>query len=382
MVGGAIPPIPPTASGYGIVAGPGPPGVRMDAPDVGTVECDTCPGGYAISAAANGDFFSYTATVAKAGKYVVGANVGSASHVPKGSNVVVLAGAGECIERPGPYDCNAAQEPTASMALDAAFTSTGGLAVFKTFMGDPILLPAGDVCLQLCSLGDPVSVSDIGVWAAYEPAKVTIPGVVEAENFDVGKAGVAYFDTTPANNGMNLGYRPDAPSVDIEVGNNDDKVMSNGADLNWIAAGEWWRYTVTAATPQATYSAAMSAGREVPTPDAGPMALVLTVPGACAATEPLDCGAKYNYGPRATPADPALLLSVVFPAALADGYYTYQTIGSGADGVPVEMGAGQHCIQVTHVLGTVEQAPRAFSSCGRSTAYRCALSRTTSTSTA
>ncbi|KAG5177931.1 hypothetical protein JKP88DRAFT_350529 [Tribonema minus] len=376
MVAGVVPPNPPKASGYGVKASgygvkvvPGPPGVRGDAPQVRTAACDTCPGGWAIEAAADGDFFSYTATLPKAGKYVVGANVGSASPLPKGNRVVVMAGAGECIERAAPYNCNPALEATAAVALDAAFTSTGGFAVFEMFMGDPIVLPAGDACLQLCALGAPVSVSNIDVWATYDPIKVTIPGVVEAENFDIGGPGVTFFETTPDNNGGNIGYRPDAPSIDVEFGNNADKVMSNDADLNWIDAGEWWRYTVMsndadlnwidagewwrytvmAVTPQATYAAAMRAGRAAPTPEPGPMARVLTVPGACAATKPLDCAAKYNYGPRAKPADPALLLDVVYPDALAEGYYNYHSIVSGGDAV--QMDAGPHCIQVCALQG-------------------------------
>eukprot|EP00611_Tribonema_gayanum_P016686 TRINITY_DN29087_c0_g1_i1.p1 TRINITY_DN29087_c0_g1~~TRINITY_DN29087_c0_g1_i1.p1 ORF type:complete len:274 (-),score=47.89 TRINITY_DN29087_c0_g1_i1:333-1154(-) len=171
-----------------------------------------------------------------------------------------------------------------------------------------------------------------------------IPGVVEAENFDVGLPGTMFMDTTPTNNGGNMGYRPDAPAVDIETGNGVDKIMSNNADVNWIAAGEWWRYSVTARIPRATYSASLVAGRATGAVGVSPMALILTVPGNCAASDPLDCEAEYEYGDRKMPSAPALFLAAYFPAGLAQGYYAYQTLVSG--GEVVQLDAGQHCLQV------------------------------------
>jgi hypothetical protein len=65
-----------------------------------------------------------------------------------------------------------------------------------------------------------------------------IPGVVEAEDFDYGGEGVAYHDTDPENIGA--AYRPDE-GVDIEA------CSEGGADVGWMANGEWMNYTVDVA---------------------------------------------------------------------------------------------------------------------------------------
>ncbi|KAG5183845.1 hypothetical protein JKP88DRAFT_290176 [Tribonema minus] len=309
------------SASYGVQVMPGPPSMRADAAPVSTAECEACPGGFAVRGLAQGEFLL----------------------LPKGNRIVVMAGMGQCIARAAPYKCQPALERRASVALDQAFASTGGIRVCS--LGAPF----SD--MHVCSLGAPFSLSEFGVWPVYDPVKVTIPGTIEAENFDIGTMGVTYFDTTPENNGGNVGYRPDAPEVDVEVGNANDKIMSNNADIKWVATGEWWRYTVTAHAPRAAYTAALSVARAAPTPDPGAMALVLT--------------AAYKYGERATPATPALLLEAVYPDDLADGYYAYHTLGGGGGGATrsVEMDAGQHCLQVCALQGdshfdsiTIEQS--------------------------
>ena len=68
---------------------------------------------------------------------------------------------------------------------------------------------------------------------------MAIPGVVEAEDFDYGGEGVAYHDTDPGNIGG--AYRFDE-GVDIEA------CSEGGADVGWIANGEWMNYTVDVAS--------------------------------------------------------------------------------------------------------------------------------------
>ena len=65
----------------------------------------------------------------------------------------------------------------------------------------------------------------------------TVPGVVEAEHFDVGGPDVAYSDTTAANDGN--AYRLDE-FVDIGI----DAAASNGFTVGWTKAGEWMEYTL------------------------------------------------------------------------------------------------------------------------------------------
>lgn len=69
-----------------------------------------------------------------------------------------------------------------------------------------------------------------------------IPGIVEAEDFDEGEAGVAYHDVNVANEGAD--YRGPT-QVDIERRPD----ASNGHGVGWTRAGEWLVYTVEAAAP-------------------------------------------------------------------------------------------------------------------------------------
>ncbi len=63
----------------------------------------------------------------------------------------------------------------------------------------------------------------------------SIPGTIEAEDYDIGCAGDAYFDRDEVNEGGQ--YRQDG--VDIEK-------CSNGSyNVGWIHQGEWLAYTVT-----------------------------------------------------------------------------------------------------------------------------------------
>ena len=65
----------------------------------------------------------------------------------------------------------------------------------------------------------------------------SIPGLIEAENYDHGPAGVAYKDKDNKNEGVP--YREDT-GVDIE-GRPD---ASNGHGIGWTRKGEWLTYSV------------------------------------------------------------------------------------------------------------------------------------------
>ncbi|MGK9476427.1 alpha-L-fucosidase [Melioribacter sp. OK-6-Me] len=70
-----------------------------------------------------------------------------------------------------------------------------------------------------------------------EPFKEhVIPGIIEAEDFDTGCAGDAYYDKNNINEGGE--YRLDE-GVDIE------KCLAGGYNVGWIQSGEWLSYTVT-----------------------------------------------------------------------------------------------------------------------------------------
>lgn len=68
----------------------------------------------------------------------------------------------------------------------------------------------------------------------YNGEPTSLPGRIEAEDYDLGGDGVAYFDTTDGNEGNT--YRTD--NVDIE------ELEANNRTVGWIGAGEWLEYTV------------------------------------------------------------------------------------------------------------------------------------------
>ena len=76
----------------------------------------------------------------------------------------------------------------------------------------------------------------------YQGNIATIPGVIQAENYDWGGEGVAYHDNDATNNGF--AYRL-GEGVDIE--NNTDG-GSPGYDVGWTNANEWMKYTVNVTT--------------------------------------------------------------------------------------------------------------------------------------
>ncbi|TXH70983.1 MAG: hypothetical protein E6Q88_07885 [Lysobacteraceae bacterium] len=81
--------------------------------------------------------------------------------------------------------------------------------------------------------------------SAYGGTPWTMPGLVEAENYDIDGQNSAYFDTTPGN--VNGHYRND--DVDIVA-------MNPGYGVGVVAATEWWRYSVY--WPNAVAAAASS----------------------------------------------------------------------------------------------------------------------------
>ena len=70
-----------------------------------------------------------------------------------------------------------------------------------------------------------------------------VPGTVQAANYDTGGQGMAYNVTSVNGNGT--AYRSDG--VDLESCT-DTGSAGCGYDLGWTATGQWFKYTVNAAT--------------------------------------------------------------------------------------------------------------------------------------
>src|SRR5262249_46370164 len=79
----------------------------------------------------------------------------------------------------------------------------------------------------------------------FSGTPVTVPGTIEAEQFDNGGEGIAYHDATPGNAGGQ--YR----TTDVDIEGTTD--VNGGYDVGWIDVGEWLNYTVTA-TAAGTYT--------------------------------------------------------------------------------------------------------------------------------
>jgi hypothetical protein len=72
----------------------------------------------------------------------------------------------------------------------------------------------------------------------YTGTAVSLPGTVDAVNYDKGGEGVAYHDTDSTNDGGQ--YRL-SEGVDIEKSTD----AGIGYDVGWIESGEWLKYSVT-----------------------------------------------------------------------------------------------------------------------------------------
>jgi hypothetical protein len=79
----------------------------------------------------------------------------------------------------------------------------------------------------------------------YGGTPAALPSLFQAENFDNGSAGLAYYDTTAGNSGG--AYR----STDVDIEPSAD--AGGGFNLSKTRAGEWLTYTVSASTT-ATYT--------------------------------------------------------------------------------------------------------------------------------
>ena len=88
----------------------------------------------------------------------------------------------------------------------------------------------------------PVSIGTGGGAAEgpYGGSATAVPGTVQAENYDTGGQGVAY--NVSSVNGNGTAYRSDG--VDLETTSD----TGGGDDLGWTSGGQWFRYTVNAAT--------------------------------------------------------------------------------------------------------------------------------------
>jgi phosphatidylserine/phosphatidylglycerophosphate/cardiolipin synthase-like enzyme len=184
-------------------------------------------GGYDVGWTAAGEWLNYTVNVGTAGTYTIEARVAASG--AGGTFHIEVNG----VDKTGPM----------------TIPNTGGWQAWTTISKANVSLSAGSQVWRLVidnagsvvgninylrvssGGGGPINSTPFG----GTPAPV--PGIIQAENFDDGGAGVAYADSSVANQGGK--YRTDT-SVDIESSSD----AGGGYDVGWVAPGEWLKYTV------------------------------------------------------------------------------------------------------------------------------------------
>ena len=176
-------------------------------------------GSYNVKSVRAGEWLAYTVNVASTGVYDVAFRVASSGT----GGTVHLTVDGTDVTGP------------------IALPDTGGWGAWKTFTKSGVTLPAGVHVLKLVvdANGSTGTVADIN-WLNVAAATAAPPGRIEAENYDNGGAGVAYYDTTAGNSSG--AYRSD--DVDIRVTTD----TSGGYNIKSVRAGEWLAYTVNVAS--------------------------------------------------------------------------------------------------------------------------------------
>jgi hypothetical protein len=79
--------------------------------------------------------------------------------------------------------------------------------------------------------------------------RASLPGTVQAENFDDGGESVAYHDSDNVNQGPTTTRAAGSPGVDLQPATD----TGAGVNVGWIATGEWLRYSVNV-TAAGTYT--------------------------------------------------------------------------------------------------------------------------------
>jgi type II secretory pathway pseudopilin PulG len=200
------------------------PDYRFDGQDIGTTGDAS---GYTIGWTGGGQWMHFTVKVASSGAYSVTFRVAGPYSITDAFHLASSGGTNLSgnINLPGTADWNTWSTVTAT-----------------------VILPAGIQTLTLAQ--------DNGGWnlnymtftatnGPYGGTAATVPGTLQAENYDTGGQGLAYNVGTV--NGS--GYRTD--SVDLETTSD----TGGGYDLGWTAAGQWQKYTVNLAVP-GTFSVA------------------------------------------------------------------------------------------------------------------------------
>jgi hypothetical protein len=208
---------------------PGNAGGRYRTTDVDIEATADVGGGYNVGWLKPGEWMKYSVTVAAAGTYAVDIRVAAP-----------VGGARFHLDVDG-------VDRTGALTIPA----TGAYQAWTTITASGVSLSAGPQvwAIVIDSSNANGGVGNINyIRARAESAggsspfggiALSLPGTIQAENFDEGGRGVAYADTTSGNTGG--AYR--TTDVDIEATTD----AGGGHNVGWLKPGEWMKYTVNVA---------------------------------------------------------------------------------------------------------------------------------------
>ncbi|WP_197091905.1 carbohydrate-binding protein [Streptacidiphilus albus] len=179
-------------------------------------------GGYDLGWTGAGQWFKYTVNAAAAGTYAVSLRLAAPTAVTDALHIANAAGT--------------------NLSGSIAAPATGGYQTWTT-VTTTVTLTAGAQTLTLDQDNPGWNINYLTFAnsdAPYGGTAAALPGTVQAENYDTGGQGTAYSVT--AVNGSGNSYRSDG--VDLEATTD----TGGGYDLGWTGAGQWFNYTVNAAT--------------------------------------------------------------------------------------------------------------------------------------
>jgi hypothetical protein len=185
-------------------------------------------GGYNVARTRAGEWLKYTVNVASTGTYRLETRV---AIVGTGASFRVEV---DGVDRTGPI----------------AVPDTGAWQAWQTVTTNGIPLAAGGRVIRVVFING-IATGGVGNYnwfrlvdatpssptTPFGGTPVSLPGTVQAENFDNGAQGSAYSDTSSGNSGGV--YR----STNVDVGTTSDP-SSGGYYVGWTRVGEWLQYTV------------------------------------------------------------------------------------------------------------------------------------------
>ncbi len=199
-------------------------------------------GGYAIGWTNGGEWAEYTVNVIEAGKYTFEAIVSNGTGDNGGFSISLVGNGGSLTK-----------------LADVSVPSTAGdWENYQPVKGDLLQnLEAGTQIFRITITDGNCNIDKIKFEiATHSPFNgvISLPGTLEAENFDKGGEGITYHDNDTEDHGGTNYRSGDDLGVDVVAGN-------GGYAIGWTAGGEWAEYTVNVtAAGKYTFEAMVSNG--------------------------------------------------------------------------------------------------------------------------